>query len=171
MTDKGVEAQDRELWRRWRALGGQSRLAEPNALLLAAYAEGRLSEIEAAPVEAWLASMPEALGDLLTARRADREPPALVDERALDKACALVPDGGAPAGAEILPFRPRLPQWRTALAWSSIAASILCASLIGFSMGSDAYANLSSASATDVGAADALGTTSLDSYFSDDSGT
>ena len=172
MTDKGVETQDRRLWQRWRSLGETSRAAEPDALLLAAYAEGRLSEGEGEAVEAWLTAMPEALGDLIAARGADRPRP--VDERILARASALVSGAAAPAGAEILPFRPRasqrLPQWRTALAWSSIAASLLCASLIGFSMGSDAYANLSGTQAADT--ADGLGAPGLDnSYFSDDSGT
>jgi hypothetical protein len=64
-----------------------------------------------------------------------------------------------------------LPQWRTALAWSSIAASLLCASLVGFSMGSDAYANLSGSQAVD-NVVEGLGAPGLDSgYFSDDSGT
>jgi len=174
MTDKGVEAQERRLWLRWHTLGERSRAAEPDALLLAAYAEGRLSEAEAEPVEAWLATLPDALGDITAARAAYQHRPQFPDERMLDQAAALVP-GAATAGAEILPFRPavpqRLPQWRRALAWSSIAASILCASLIGFSMGSEAYANLSGTSAADSVASDGLGPTSLDSFFSDDSGT
>jgi len=172
MADKGVEAQDRRLWQRWRALGEKSRVAEPDAMLLAAYAEGRLSEAEAEAVEAWLAATPEALSDLVAARSTSHH---LAEERILDKASDLVPGRTTPAGAEILPFRPRppqlLPQWRTALAWSSIAASLLCASLVGFSMGSDAYANLSGSQAIDT-TAEGLGAPGLDSsYFSDDSGT
>jgi anti-sigma factor RsiW len=179
MTDKGAGARDRRLWQRWQALGEQSRVAEPDAMLLAAYAEGRLSEAEAEPVEAWLAVTPEALSDVIAARSAYQHPPRQAHERILDKASDLVP-GMAPATAEILPFQPkaqpRLPRWRTALAWSSIAASLLCASLAGFSMGSDAYMNLSGmnlsgASRVDSAAADGFGTPSLDSYFSDDSGT
>lgn len=170
MTDTG--AQDRRLWQRWQALGEESRVAEPDAMLLAAYAEGRLSEAEAETVEAWLAAIPEALGDVIAARTAYQHPPRLVFERILDKASELVPGAATVPGAEILPFRPkRLPQWRTTLAWSSIAASLLCASLAGFSMGSDAYMNLAGANRADSAAADGLGTTSLDSYFSDDSGT
>ncbi|HWE75016.1 MAG TPA: hypothetical protein VG328_17785 [Stellaceae bacterium] len=176
MTDKGAEARDRRLWRRWRALGADSRVAEPDALLLAAYAEGRLSEAEAEPVEAWLAATPEALDDVVAARATYQHPPRVVFEHVLTKATALVPGEGATADAEILPFEPRRPphlrrQWRTAIAWSSIAASILCASLVGFSMGSDAYSNLSGTQAVDSSTADGLGTSSLDNYFSDDSGT
>jgi anti-sigma factor RsiW len=172
MTDKGAEARDRPLWRRWQALGEDSRVVEPDALLLAAYAEGRLSEAEAEPVEAWLAATPDALSDVIAARTTYQRPPRLVFEHVLEKASALVPDEITPASAKILPFRPRvLSQWRTAIAWSSVAASILCASLVGFSMGSDAYANLSGTQAVDSSTTDGLGTPSLDNYFSDDSGT
>jgi anti-sigma factor RsiW len=175
MTDKGAGSQDRRLWQRWQALGEESRVAEPDAMLLAAYAEGRLDETEAETVEAWLAATPEAVSDVIAARSTYRRPPRAVYEHILGKASDLVPGAATPAGAEILPFRPRrshrLPQWRAALAWSSIAASLLCASLVGFSMGSDAYMNLAGASAGDSAASDGLGTTSLDSYFSDDSGT
>lgn len=177
MTDKGAEAGDRRLWRRWQALGEGSRGAEPDALLLAAYAEGRLSEAEAEPVEAWLATVPEALSDIVAARTTDQPALPMVFERVLDKATALVPGEATPASAEILPFRPKLrpphlrPQWRTAIAWSGIAASLLCASLVGFSMGSDAYANLSGTQAVDSATGDGLSAPSLDSYFSDDSGT
>jgi anti-sigma factor RsiW len=187
MTDKGAEARDRRLWRRWQALGEDSRVAEPDALLLAAYAEGRLSEAEAEPVEAWLAAAPEALGDIIAARTTYQRPPRMVFEHVLDKATALVAGEAPPApteitDAEILPFRPRLrpshlraphlrPQWRTAIAWSSLAASILCASLVGFSMGSDAYTNLSGTQTADSATGDGFSAPSLDSYFSDDSGT
>jgi anti-sigma factor RsiW len=174
MTDKGVGTEERRLWQRWRALGEESRVVEPDALLLAAYAEGRLSEAEAEPVEAWLAATPEALSDIIAGRSTYQ--PRLVYERILDRASDLVPGTAAPADAEILPFRPRLPQrlpqWRTALAWSSIAASLLCASLVGFSMGSDAYANLSGTQAIDSSTVDGLAVPGLESsYFSDDSGT
>ena len=173
MSDKGAEIQDRRLWQRWQALGETSRAAEPDALTLAAYAEGRLSEAEAALVEAWLASTPEALSDIAAARAAQRHSPQEVDEHVLGKAAALVSGPSAGASAEILPFRPRrLPPLRAAIAWSGMAASILCASLVGFSMGSDAYAGLAGTPARDSASVDALGTPpSLDSYFSDDSGT
>jgi anti-sigma factor RsiW len=171
MTDKAAEARDRRLWRRWQALGADSRAAEPDALLLAAYAEGRLSEAEAEPVEAWLAATPDALSDVIAARTTYQRPPRLVFEHVLAKASELVPGEATPAGAEIIPFRPRLSQWRTAIAWSGLAASILCVSLAGFSMGSAAYTNLSGTQAVDGATTDGLGTSSLDSYFSDDSGT
>jgi hypothetical protein len=62
--------------------------------------------------------------------------------------------------------------WRTAIAWSSIAASLVCASMVGFSMGSDAYASLTRTQTVAAGSGVGLDAApSLDSYFSDDSGT
>lgn len=174
MDSTGAGSQDRRLWQRWQALDGKPRAAEPDALLLAAYAEGRLRESEAEAVEAWLAVTPEALDDVIAARALEQHPPQLTYQHILNHACDLVPGAvEAPATAAVVPFRPRVPaQWRAALAWSSIAASIACASLVGFSMGSDAYANLSGTQTVDSSSSDALDAPpSLDTYFSDDSGT
>jgi hypothetical protein len=172
MANKGAGAQERRLWQRWKALGGKPRVAEPDALLLAAYAEGRLSEVEAEAVEAWLAAAPEALGDILAARTVGHRPPRAIYEHVLRNACDLVPGEAAPVTARILPFPRPEPAWRTALAWSSIAASLLCASLVGFSMGSDAYASLSGRQSADAVSSESFGAPpSLDVYFSDDSGT
>ena len=180
MDDKGAEALDRRLWRRWQALDVlASRVAEPDALALAAYAEGRLSEIEAEAVEAWLAAAPEGVDDIIAAREINQRPPNLVYQHVMSNACHLVAgvDTAAapetsPTSTNVVTLHRRLPQWRTALAWSSVAASLLCASMIGFSMGSDAYATLSQTQTVDSGASDGLDTPStLDSYFSDDSST
>jgi hypothetical protein len=176
MSSKGASSQDRRLWQRWLALCGTPQAAEPDALSLAAYAEGRLSEAEAEAVEAWLAVSPDGLDDIIAAR--EERPPRLVYQHILNHACDLIPGpatalAAEPETAAILPFRRRMvPQLRTALAWSSIAASLVCASTVGFSMGSAAYANLSGAQTVDSGSADGLYTpSSLDSYFSDDTGT
>lgn len=173
--DKGVWLSDRELWQRWQALGGKGTAREPDSLSIAAYAEGRLSEGEAEAVEAWLAARPEAVDDIVAARVFDRRPPRVTFEHALIRACNLVP-GTVPAAqptATVLSFGRRVaPQLRTALAWSSIAASLVCASLVGFSMGSDAYASLSGTQTVDTASGEGLDTPpSLDSYFSDESGT
>lgn len=178
MSGKGAWLNDRQLWERWRALGGKPLAAEPDALSLAAYAEGRLSESEAESIEAWLTTTPEALDDIAAARAFEQRPPRVVFEHVLANACDLVsgtamPANAAPTTATILPFRPRVPQpWRAALAWSSIAASLACASLVGFSMGSDAYASLAGTQTVDTVSSDGLDASpNLDSYFSDDSGT
>lgn len=171
MDNKGAGSTDRRLWQRWRAVGGKPWAAEPDALSLAAYAEGRLSEAEAEAIETWLAVTPEGLDDIVAARAFDQRPPRLVYEHVLSHACDLVA-GATPANVENLTLRRRWPEWRKAVAWSSIAASLVCASMIGFSMGSDAYLSLPGTQTADNSVSDSLGTLpSLDNYFSDDSGT
>ena len=62
MANLGAGDEDRELWRRWRALGEVA--PAPDAMTLAAYAEQRLGESEAASVEDWLATNPTAWSEL-----------------------------------------------------------------------------------------------------------
>jgi hypothetical protein len=40
------------------------------------------------------------------------------------------------------------PRWRSAIAWGGLAASIAVTSLVGFSLGSDAYASFSGGAGT-----------------------
>lgn len=60
------------LWRRFHTLDRIERDQAVDdagvALDLAAYADGRLSEVAAGPIEAWLATHPEALDDVIAAR-------------------------------------------------------------------------------------------------------
>jgi anti-sigma factor RsiW len=138
MPDLGDQAGDAALWQRWR-LQAHLPANEAAALDLAAYAEGRLDEMQAEPVEAWLFAHPEALADLAAARAAKALPQA--PESLIARAAALVE---APA-ATIVPFRPRpaapRPSWRIAMAWSGMAASLLATSLVGFTIGNSAYLN------------------------------
>jgi anti-sigma factor RsiW len=175
MDSQGAGSSDRELWQRWRALGTAPSVTEPDALLLAAYAEGRLNETEAEAVETWLAAEPEQVDDVVAAREINQRPPRIVYQHVLSNACHLIPETEAEStsqGSNVVPLRRRLPQWRTALAWSSVAASLLCASMVGFSMGSDVYASLSQTQTVDSNASDSFDTPStLDNYLSDDSST
>ncbi len=131
------------LWRRWRSAAGLAMAedAGPDPLLLAAYAENRLPADAAEAVENWLVANPEAADDVLAARRAARE---LLPEAPLGvagRAAALVAEGDA----RVVAFRrpvPRVAGWRTAVAWGGIAASLLVTSLVGFTLGSDAYVSL-----------------------------
>lgn len=160
------------LWRRWRARGEAAAL-EPDAMVLAAYAEHRLDERAAEPVENWLATDPSAWAEFEAARNAARHEGAGADAALIAKACALVTDMAAmPADGKVVPLRRPAPAWRSALAWSGIAASLVATSLVGFTMGSDAYRSLSRTQVTEATATDALEASStLDTYFSDDSGT
>jgi hypothetical protein len=142
MSGPGDRAEELDFWRRWRAT---SAAAPPvDAVLLAAYAEGRLDEAASEPVEAWLADHPEALEDIVAARAAASASYGPLPEHRVAGALALV---AAPArAAEIVPFPTALVarrrSWRDAAAWGAIAASLLVTSMFGFELGSSAYASL-----------------------------
>jgi len=132
----GNEFSDAALWRRWRE-GEAAPAAEPDALTLAAYAENRLGRAGRDPeddpavaaVEAWLVDRPEALDDVA----AVRSPQAgSASEALIARAQSLI----ARPDANVRPFVPvRVKDWRSAAAWSGIAASMIVAVLIGFQLG------------------------------------
>jgi len=161
------DGDERALWRRW-SIRSRVDAPAPDALALAAYAEGRLSETEAAPIEHWLAAHPEALSEILAdiaaARGAVLE---ATDAAFIAKASALVTG----AQGNVVPLRRAAPAWRNALAWSSVAASLLATSLVGFAMGSDAYQHLARAQTAEAASDTLDAAATLDSVFNDDSGT
>jgi ferric-dicitrate binding protein FerR (iron transport regulator) len=112
------------LWARYRA--GLAPVAAPDALLLAAYAENRLGEAETARVESWLARHPEHIAGLLAARAA-----------AMQAALPLGrPEEIRAARALVQPSRGGTPrQLLRGIAWSSVAAGLLIACLIGYEAG------------------------------------
>ena len=165
------DGDERALWRRW-SMRGSAATPAPDALELAAYAEGRLSESAAERIEHWLAAHPAGLGEILSdiaaARSATPDAMPIADAAIIAKASALV----SGTRDNVVPLRRAAPAWRNALAWSSVAASLLAASLVGFAMGSDAYQNLARTQTVEAASGDTLDPiATLDSAFSDDSGT
>jgi anti-sigma factor RsiW len=142
-TRKMAEFQDRTedaaLWRRWRSAAGPDAPIEPDSLLLAAYADNRLEQARVDQVEEWLAQHPEALEDILAARRAAQSPLPQSAPAAVARAAALV----SPGGAQVLAFPRPAARWRSLAAWGCMAASLVMVSVIGFNLGSDVYATLS----------------------------
>jgi hypothetical protein len=143
---EGNEFNEAATWRRWRdgrAVAGDA-AAEPDALILAAYAENRLgrpgidpeTDPAIAAVEAWLAEHPEALDDIAAARAGAE---SLADEASIARAQALI----AEPGGNVVTLRPARALWHSAVAWSGIAASMVAAILIGFSLGSNDVVDLS----------------------------
>lgn len=142
----GKEFTEAALWRRWRdgADAAGETAAEPDALALAAYAEHRLGRPGADPeadpaiaaVEAWLAGDPARWDDIVAARLL-ADPPA--DAVLIARAQALIarPEGNVVTLSR--PFR----DWRNTVAWSSVAASLIAAVLIGFSLGNNGVVELS----------------------------
>jgi anti-sigma factor RsiW len=143
---------DAALWRRLRSAAAMGPApAEPNALVLAAYAEGRLSEAEAEALEEWLAQNPAVTTDVLFARRAERTPLPAASPAIIARASALVG-----TSAEVLRFPRPTPSrrgWRSAASWGAMAASLVMAIVLGYTVGHDAgvYAELARGSSTALG--------------------
>lgn len=143
----GNEFNEAAVWRRWRDGSAGKAAAEPDALNLAAYAETRLArpgidtetDPAVAAVEAWLADHPEALDDVAAARSAHEE---AASAALIARAAALI----AQPDAKVVALRPAR-TWRSAVAWSGIAASLLAAILIGFQLGNDGIVALSDSAA------------------------
>jgi anti-sigma factor RsiW len=114
------------LWRRYRQ--GLSSPPAPDELTLAAYAEGRLDEDKAAPVESWLAQNLGRLDDLAAARAAAEAATVVLGRKAEIRAArGLVYESVQRLGARVLLLR--------GAAWGSVAAGFLVACLIGYEAG------------------------------------
>src|SRR5437660_1150603 len=101
------DEQERLMWQRWRA-GANETSAVPDALQLAAYAEGRLDEPDAEAVESFLAIYPDTLHEIVLARAAIETPTIGASDDVIAKACALV--RAQSTSETVLPFRrPALP--------------------------------------------------------------
>jgi anti-sigma factor RsiW len=138
------ESSDRALWQRSRLTDAPA--DEPARFLdLAGFADGILDADEEERVAAFLAADPAAAADVAAAQVAaggiDERPAGF--ERIVARACALVPDPQF-STARIIAFAPRQRRVLHGLAqWGSLAAAILVASWLGFSMGNDTSMALS----------------------------
>jgi hypothetical protein len=134
------ESSDRALWQRSRVTDAPADEAA-RFLDLAGFADRLLDTDECDRVAAFLVAEPAAAADVVAAQAlaggVDARPAGF--EQIVARACALVPDPHL-AGARVIAFAPR-PQHRRVLhglaQWGSLAAAILVASWLGFSMGSD----------------------------------
>ena len=132
------EPSDHALWRRSRMTDAPADEAA-RFLDLAGFADGLLDPDERDRVVDLLTADPTAAADVAAAHElvgAVEERPAGFD-RIVARACALVPDPHL-ASTRIVAFVPRQRRVLHGLAqWGSLAAAILVASWLGFSMGSD----------------------------------
>ena len=146
MTESMDRAEQNALWEHWRAAtvnaAGEA-LPAPDPLLLAAYAEHRLSEAAAEDIEAWLSLHPKAIEDVLAAVASNIGPAVeQPSAAALARAMALVAEPDSTVVPFHRPARPSRPAWRVAVARLAVAASLLVVSLVGFALGTDAYTSL-----------------------------
>jgi anti-sigma factor RsiW len=129
---------DHALWQRSRVTDAPADEAA-RFLDLAGFADGLLDPDERDRVADLLATDPTAAADVAAAHAlagSVEERPAGFD-RIVARACALVPDPHLVV-ARIIAFAPRQRRLLHGFAqWGSLAAAILMASWLGFSMGSD----------------------------------
>jgi hypothetical protein len=155
MMDDPPFEPDRALFARWHAArdAAAPALAQPDALTLAAYAEGRLDEAAAEAVEAAFAADPHLLETLL-ALRAPPEPET-ASAKLIHSAQALV--RAEPVVVAFPARRPVAPRPVKAwLAWGAVAASLLLVSVAGFDMGLATGHSVSATAAGDDSPSDLL---------------
>jgi hypothetical protein len=131
---------EKALWQRWRLLASAPAAEPPDALMLAAYAEGRLGPAEMETVEDWMSAETDMAADLAIARGAALEPLPEADAGIVSRAAALVP--AAEGRVVALRRAAASPGWQGVVRWSAMAASILVASVVGFALGNDTYVSL-----------------------------
>src|SRR5690348_15655308 len=132
--------EDTALWQRWRLLASAPVGEAPNALMLAAYAEGSVGPAETEAVEDWLCADADLAADVAIARGAALGPLPEADASIVARAAALV---AAEDGRGVPLRRPGAPpEWQGVVRWSAMAASILLASIVGFALGNDTYVSL-----------------------------
>lgn len=144
-----------------RVLRGKPSLERPDPIVLAAWLEGRLSEAEAATVEAWIADTPEAVEEVALLREAvetdDLECPA-APAAFVSRAQAIVrapADGRAQSGNWIGSDWIERLIGQPVVRWSAVAALALIVGVGGFGIGTEGLApSLSSLDSTQVTVAD-----------------
>lgn len=137
---KRTSVSDVELWRRTRIDGPpETGVTGSDANLIAALAEGRLSEDERAALEARMAASP-AVRDTVAAVRGDARlvepitPPARLAARARAAFEAEQPAGTARSRG--------VPSWlRLGLQWSATAAALVVVGYVGFDLGQETRNN------------------------------
>jgi hypothetical protein len=127
MIDDPPFEPDRALFTRWRTARSGAAPAAPDALALAAYADGRLAGAAAEAVEAALATDPELLDMLLALGQP--APPAIASAALIRSARGLVP---SPRRIILPEAAGRVGPW---YAWGAVAASLLIVAIGGFGLG------------------------------------
>jgi hypothetical protein len=142
--DAAARATGRDLWRR--ACATEITAEETERFLdLAAFADGRLDTDEAERIAALVASVPGTAADIATAQSLSTGDGAgAAPERVIERALRLVPPQAERGRVIAFPRHrwPRRALGRTAQ-WGSLAAAIVLAGWLGFSMGSNTLLALS----------------------------
>jgi anti-sigma factor RsiW len=132
---------DQILWQRSRMIDA----AEDDGaryLDMAAFAEGRLDPDERERVAEWLQSHPDEAGDIEAARAlASGDPTQALPETSVARACAIIGGAGPGRRGSVVAFRARegrRPVLAAVAQWGSLAAALVVAGWLGFTLGMDA---------------------------------
>lgn len=152
-----LDTPDRELWRRSRATDAVEDEAE-RCLDLAGFADGLLDPDDRERVAERLAGDPDAAADIAAALALGGAEGNETPEAVVARACALL-GGNPPAAGNVIPLRPR-PRMqamaRGAAQWASLAAAVVIAGWLGFTLGMDASGAFAPSRAGDDGFLDDL---------------
>ena len=134
-----MDSADQLLWRRSCMV---ETVEDERALFLdlAAFSEGRLDPDERERVAEWLRSRPDEAGDVAAARAlAGAARQEVLSKSVMERACALV--GAAPnRRSSVVAFPARVgrrPIFGTVAQWGSLAAALVVAGWLGFTLGMD----------------------------------
>jgi anti-sigma factor RsiW len=151
---------DRNLWQRSRVTDAVEDDCE-RFLDVAAFADGRVDSDERERIAEWLQRHPEAAGDIAAARAlASGAPYETLSETGVARAAALVGGSGPSPRGTVVAFS-KTPGNRPGLAtiaqWGGLAAAMVVAGWLGFTLGMDASGMLArNALGFDDGAAQEL---------------
>ena len=154
--ERPPELPDRDIWRRSQEI--EAPVDEAEQLLdLAALADNRLDDEEAARVSELVARDADAAGDVAAAHQLAGATMAAAAPAVVARAASLV--GEEPIEAEVIAFPERRVVARpfySAVSWSGLAAAMLLAGWFGFSLGSGLPGVTQTGHPTDEAAANEL---------------
>jgi len=127
--------EDREVWCRSQEIEAAPDEAA-HLMDLAAFADNRLDDDDAARVAALLARDEAAAGDVAVARALASATMLAADAAVIARAEALVDEDRPEAVLIAFPARPTVPRWYNAASWSGLAAAVVLAGWLGFDLGS-----------------------------------
>ncbi|MGE0257317.1 MAG: anti-sigma factor [Alphaproteobacteria bacterium] len=136
-----MDIADRNLWQLSRATDAVEDECE-RFLDMAAFADGRLDPDDRERVAEWLRSHPDAASDVAAARMpASAGACEFLPEPAVARASALVGGGGPSRRGTVVAFPVRAgkrPGFATMAQWGGLAAAMIVAGWLGFTLGMDA---------------------------------
>lgn len=150
-----AEVADGALWRRSQATDAAAADTE-RYLDMAAFADGRLDPDDTERMAAWMAADADMAADVAAARALAGDAMHPADEAIVERAAALV--GGGTQSARIIPFpQPARSQGGFAAGfggvarWASLAAAMVVAGWLGFTLGVNTSHTLAGAGQGDDG--------------------